>query len=599
MGFRARQIAAITFTATMVAVATGLINGAILVRMQVLEARDRAELLARSLYHLARHVVQQNADGDPRAELAADPGLRRFAEAVVGYWPVALYVAIKDESDVAILHSDPAQEGHPMARFETFAEFSKRSTPSQLWALSRGDRILVAEQPLSDGSKPLGSVVVAFSTLLLTRQVVHAVVTNALVAGGVVLIAFLASFLVANRLLAPVERLRMELARIDPGEGQPPLDLRTAADVGRLVEFFANVSERLGGERHEGGDPAWLKTMLDGLADAVIVFNRDQRVLALNDEACRLLGRSRGELEARPVDQVLARGHPLRSLLDEALERGAAFHSRTVSLSIDGEEIPYLLSAHVLREAERTSGTMVTARDLRKLSRLGSQLSYSRKLAALGRLTSGVAHEIRNPLNALVVQVALLRQKLEQEQEGGVRRHLDILEAEVKRLDRVVQGFLKFTRPEEIQLESVRLDQVVREVVDLMAARAEQGGIRLESHVGPDTPPVQGSAELLRQALLNLTSNAFDAMPRGGILRIRATVVEGSVVLAVEDTGDGIEAEALPKVFNLFYTTKNEGSGVGLSMVYRIVQLHGGEIRVESERGAGTRVTMTLPAAVA
>ena len=241
---------------------------------------------------------------------------------------------------------------------------------------------------------------------------------------------------------------------------------------------------------------------------------------------------------------------------------------------------------------------MVTARDLQQFSRLGSQLAYSQKLAALGRLTSGVAHEIKNPLNALVLHVELLRQKLG-DTDKDAKHHLDVLDEEVRRLDHVVLGFLKFTRPEELQLESVGLDRIVREVLEFLAAEAEQRGIRLEPYIPAELPALQGSAELLRQVLLNLAGNAFDAMPHGGVLRLRVEPArEGSIALTVEDTGEGIPAEELPKIFDLFYTTKRGGNGIGLSMVYRIVQLHGGEIHVDSERGVGTRVTMTFPEAV-
>lgn len=594
MGFRARQIIALTLTATTVAVATVLINAAILVRMQVFEAQHRAELWTQSLLHLARRDLRQQTPSELRRELAEDPALRQYVDSVVGYSSTALYMALKDLDGVAILHSDPRQEGQRMARFETFAEFAERGALTQLWALGRDDQVLIAELPFNADGVPVGSAVVAVSTLLLKQQLVGAVATDALLAGGVVLLAFLGSFFIAHRLLAPVERLRAELARIDPGEGAPPLDLRTEADVGRLIEFFAAASERHA-ERHEAGDGAWVQTMLDRLTDAVIVLNRQRGVLSLNDNACRLLGKSRNEVEGRPIDQVLAQGHPVRSLVEETLTHDAPVRSQTVELSVEGRDVPYLLSAHVLREGDRTFGVMLTARDVQRLSRLGSRLSYAQKLAALGRLTSGVAHEIKNPLNALVIQVALLRQKLG-ESHPDARRHLDVLEDEVKRLDRVVQGFMKFTRPEEIQLESVRLDKIVEEALELMAARAEQQGIRLETHVPQQLPAVQGSAELLRQVLLNLINNAIDAMPGGGLLRVRAEPsTEGSILLTLEDTGEGIPAADLARVFDLFYTTKSGGSGIGLSMAYRIIQLHGGEIRVDSERGAGTRVTMTLP----
>ncbi len=596
MGFRVRQAIALVLTATAVAIATGLISAAILVRLHVLEARDHAELLARTLYHLASHTIRQHTPAEARQALATDPALREYAEAVIGYSPIVLHVAIRDENGIAILHTDARKQGRPIVRLETFAEFSERNALAQFWVLARGRRALVVDLPFSaDGVTPFGSVVVAVSTVLLRQKLLGAVVTNAAVAGAAVLFAFLAAFFVTNRLLAPIERLRVELARVLPAEGQPPLDLRTDAGVSRLVEFFTTVSERLAGGRPERDGREWLKTMLGGLSDAVVVLSHDQRILSLNDEACRLLGRAREDLEGQPLRGVVASDHPLRALVEETLARDQTVRSRSVTLSLRGREMPYLLDAHVLRETDRLPGVMVTARDLERLTRVGSRLSYSQKLAALGRLTSGVAHEIKNPLNALVLQAALLRQKLG-DASPEATRHLDVVEEEVRRLDRVIQGFLEFTRPEELQLESVRLDGIVREALDLLAARAEQAGVRLASLVPAELPAVQGSAQLLKQALLNLVGNALDATPTGGRVDVRAEpTADGSIALTVEDTGEGIGPEDLRKVFNLYYTTRSAGNGLGLSLVYRIVQLHAGETRIESVRGVGTRVTMTLP----
>jgi signal transduction histidine kinase len=591
VGFRVRQAVTLGLTALAVALATGLISAAILVRLHVLEARDHAELLARTLYHLTSQAIRQHAGEDLRHALATDRSLREYTDAVIGYSPIVLNVAIKDHDGIALLHSDARKQGRRVLSPETFTEFSTRSSLAQFWLVLDGQRDLVAELPFSpDGQEPFGTVAVVVSTVLLRQSLMSAVVTNACVAGIAVLLAFLAAFLVSNRLLAPIARLRAELARIVPAD-----DLKNDADISRLVEFFTTVSERLAAGRHERDAREATKSLLDGLSDAVLVVGRELDILSLNDEAVRLLGCGRAELERGSLARTLAPTDPLRLLVEETLSRGETQRSRSALLVVAGREVPFLLDAFVLRERDRALGVMITARDLERSSQIGSRLSHSQKLAALGRLTSGVAHEIRNPLNALVLQAALLRQKLGPAVPHAAR-HLDIIEEEVKRLDRVIDGFLRFTRPEELQLETVRLDGILREAMDLMAARAEHGGIRMEAAVAPDLPRVRGSAELLRQALLNLMGNALDAMPAGGLLRVRADpTAEGTIALTVEDTGEGIGPEHLPKVFNLFYTTRSNGSGIGLSLVYRIAQLHGGDVQIDSERGTGTRVTMTLP----
>ena len=595
MGFRGKQIATLTLVAGAVALATSLMNATALTRLGVAEIQSRAELLAQTLYYQASRVIREPAGEDIRTALRSNEALRSDVDAMVGYSPTTLYVAITDALGVAIVHSDPRQEGVFLVTADSLSEFANRSTLSQLWALWRGHQVLEVELPFLVNGKPFGSIRVAVSTLFLKEELAGAITRNAALAAGVVLLSFIASFYLANRLLAPIEMLRRELARIDTGSEGPPLDLRNEEDVSRVADFFASMSRRLADDRRlkESGE-AWLETMLGGLADAVMVVSRERTILSLNHPAGELLGRSPGELQGKPLSEVLPPDDPLSLIVEEGFATSQAVGPRIVPLRVADREVPHMLTAQRLGETD-VFGVMVSARDMEKLSRLGSHLSYSQKLAALGRLTSGVAHEIKNPLNAMVIHVELLRQKLGREGPEA-RSYLDVLEEEIRRLDGVIQGFLKFTRPEELQLEAIRVDEVLGEATRLLVGEVERNGIRMEAEIETDLPEVYGDRELLQQAVLNLLINACEAMPEGGKLRLTANRPDGGgVILGIQDTGVGIDTEELPKIFDLYYTTKSRGSGIGLSMVYRIVQLHDGEVNVESTPGQGTRFTITLP----
>jgi PAS domain S-box-containing protein len=595
VGFRGKQIATLTLVAGAVALATSLMNATALARLGVAEIQSRAELLAQTLYHQASRVIREQAGQDIRSALRSNAALRSNVDAMVGYSPTTLYVAITDALGVAILHSDPRQEGVFVVTADSLAEFASRSPLSQLWALGRGHQVLEVELPFLVNGKPFGSIRVAVSTLFLKEELAGAITRNAALAAGVVLLSFIASFYLANRLLAPIEMLRRELARIDTGSEGPPLDLRNEEDVSRVADFFASMSRRLADDRRlrESGE-AWLETMLGGFADAVMVVSRERRILSLNHPAGELLGRSPSELQGKPLSEVVSPDDPLQLIVEEAFVAQQAVGPRIVPLRVADREVPHTLTAQRLGDAD-VFGVMVSARDMEKLSRLGSHLSYSQKLAALGRLTSGVAHEIKNPLNAMVIHVELLRQKLGKGSPEA-RGYLDVLEEEIRRLDGVIQGFLKFTRPEELQLEAIRIEEVLSEATRLLVGEVERNGIRMETQIAPDLPKVYGDRELLQQAVLNLLINACEAMPEGGELRLTASrPEEGRVVLDIQDTGVGIETDELPKIFDLYYTTKSRGSGIGLSMVYRIIQLHAGDVKVDSTPGQGTRFTITLP----
>jgi len=224
-------------------------------------------------------------------------------------------------------------------------------------------------------------------------------------------------------------------------------------------------------------------------------------------------------------------------------------------------------------------------------------VTYSQKLAALGRLTSGVAHEVKNPLNAMRIHLELLKTRLAGGQ-PAVRENLNVIAEEILRLDRVVQGFLKFVRPEELHLAPVDVGALLSEVARLMAPEASLAGARVALDVAAELPPVAGDVELLQQACTNLVTNSLQAMPRGGTVTLAAHLgPDGAVEVRISDEGVGISPDDLDKIFRLYYTTKPEGSGIGLSMVYRVVQVHDGRIDVDSTPGRGTTMTLTLPVA--
>jgi signal transduction histidine kinase len=251
------------------------------------------------------------------------------------------------------------------------------------------------------------------------------------------------------------------------------------------------------------------------------------------------------------------------------------------------------------------------------LERMASQLDVASRLAAISRITGGVAHEIKNPLNAISLRLDLLRARLGAPEEELIPE-IDVLSKEVTRLDRVVKTFLDFSRPVEVKLEEIDLEALTREVAELMAPQARLANIemRFEAPVavrtvatagsilaerstngsGRNSTWIRGDADMLKQAVLHLVTNALDAMKNGGNLLLSVTPEGNSVVLDVADDGPGIPQAVREKVFQLYFTTKSRGSGIGLAMTYRAVQLHNGTIDFTSEDGRGTTFHMRFPA---
>jgi signal transduction histidine kinase len=342
------------------------------------------------------------------------------------------------------------------------------------------------------------------------------------------------------------------------------------------------------------------------------------------------------------LTEILPPDHPLRRLSEQTLASRQSHGPLQATFADRGER---LVTTHPINDPKgELVGVMVTARNLQYLDQVQSTVRYSRKLAALGRLSAGVAHEVKNPLNAMMIHLELLRQKVvaapgastlrepqgrpEQgrgttgsgraglghargelvEPRAGVAtvpaasppaalEHVDIIANEIRRLDQVLQGFLKFTRAEDLKLQPLSVAALVDEVVPIVRPEAEQRGVALAVDCD-NVPDINGDPAMLRQAFLNLALNACQAMPTGGTLRIRAERQTGRrVAIAFTDTGTGIAPEHLKRIFDLYFTTKEKGNGIGLSMVYRTVQMHDGDIEVQSTPGLGTTFKILLPQA--
>jgi signal transduction histidine kinase len=234
------------------------------------------------------------------------------------------------------------------------------------------------------------------------------------------------------------------------------------------------------------------------------------------------------------------------------------------------------------------------------LDRMESQLDVASRLAAISRITGGVAHEIKNPLNAISLHLDLLRARLDGAEEG-LTSEIDILSREVRRLDRVVKTFLDFSRPVDVRLEEVDLAELVREVADLMTPQARLAHIdmQFDAPANGEITAIRGDADMLKQAVLNLVTNGLDAMQAahvGGQLHMSVGRAGDYIILEVADNGPGIPPELRQKVFQLYFTTKSTGSGIGLAMTYRAVQLHNGTIDFSSVDGQGTTFRLQFPA---
>jgi signal transduction histidine kinase len=595
LSIKTKQVAGVT---AIVGLAVIVLSGWYLVSLaQVLfaESRARADLIAKTAYQQAFNVLAAMPSGaDPNLALRNDPGLRSILESRV-YAADLLYAAIVDPEGLIVVHNDVTLTNQSLEPAGDLAALvDTGSTLEQLRTIfTSGGRKLEVRHPLRFGADDLGSLRVGVSTLLV-RSDFEARLTTALLTTLAVLIgASLVAMLLAQVSLRPIHVIRGGLARLGRGETDVNVELPRDDELDELGDSFKQVTARLAAGRTElAGQKATLESVVDQLEDAVALFAPDGTLLFANPAMRPALGAPMGT-----VRTLFPTGHPYRTSVEAALTAPAPNPADppaspvAVDVSGAGER---LLLAQAVRDAQgRPIAVMLVSRNLAYLAQVETTLSYSRKLAALSRLTAGIAHEIKNPLNASMIHLELLKMKVASSPDA--LEHVSVIANQVRRLDEVVQGLLKFTRPEDLRLEPVYLAQLIADLMPIISAEAGGSGVDVRVDVPADLPPAQADPRLLSQAFLNLALNACQAMPDGGKLRITARAKPNRrLEIAFEDSGCGIPAEDLPHIFDLYFTRRAQGSGIGLSLVFRTVQLHDGDIEVQSSPGRGTTFTVQL-----
>ena len=595
LGLKAKETLAISLLTFLVVATTTLVHFSQLTRITVKDAMDQADLITKQIYAQIARALSRTAGQDAQEVLRHDAELRSLLEASVGYSPHLLYALLAGQDGRAILHSEPGKEGALIPEQPPLRGLLALDPIRRYAALSQSGKIYEVILPFSLNKQPFGSVRLGLSTTLLRREV-NASLTRALALAGLALsMAWIVAMGLTNLALKPVRRITQEMERLRRGEFEVGGDLAGEGEFKELASQLQLLGQQLQSDRLQMlSEKAQLQQVVDQLEDGLIFLSQDRRVLFFNKAAELMVGRPVVEVLGWPVEDLLEPSNPLRPILNRESPLGGA-RNATVTLPKDGKFKEFLISTFSVGDAQQTMGTMVLLKDLESIRTVQSLVSYSAKLTALGRLTSGLAHEIKNPLNAMAIHLELLREKLDAPPEGA-QQNLTIIESEIRRLDRVVQGFVKFIRPQELSLKPVDLNAHLKGLIALLGAEWGSKGIRFDSQPDTNLPPVTADEELLHQAFLNILLNACQAMPSGGTVTVKTAQDSGGFVrVIIADEGVGIRSDDVDKIFRLYYTTKTDGSGIGLSLVYRIIQQHDGSIDVSSEVGRGTTMTVRLP----
>jgi PAS domain S-box-containing protein len=378
--------------------------------------------------------------------------------------------------------------------------------------------------------------------------------------------------------------------------------LVSAISMAAMISFLHYASTKRTLEEVKG----LARNILQSIPTGILSVNRSGIITAVNPTAEAVLKRAAADLLGNSYESVFASGEIIREVLEGALKN----HRHMSQKDLPYEGINGRLQTIRVSTVELTgddgqpAGVLLQAQDVTEWLGLEQRVRVAEKLAALHTLSAGVAHELRNPLSAMDLNLHLLEGELQEQGplKSETAHYLQVLNAECRRLSAILDNFMKFARPSSVDTHEVDVHRVIEHIVALMQLEAQEHKIHLEQSIEKDLPPVLGDETQISQVLVNVVVNAFHAMAKGGRCHIAATTctTDGKrwVEISVRDTGVGIPEEALPRLFEPFYTTKPSGSGLGLAIAYRIMQDHGGLISVSGAPGTGTVVALRFPALV-
>jgi signal transduction histidine kinase len=582
-----------------------------LLNQRIAQAYASNNVIAHEILFDVRHSLEtgiRDSNFDPndpnqlRAVVAKtlrnDADLQSILNSVIRYSPAVYDIAVVDTNNNGLIGTDASIQDRYLAPRDRFDTLVNASIAVQVRHVFGRPRVYDVAVPLERNGQPFAVVRVGIRTTFLKAEMGPSLRNAAIFCAVLIALSVFISALLSNAALHPITVIS---ARLDELSQVPQVEeLAAPARRPDEVAMVSTKIERLG-QRMRSVEEVFsalkenLDQVLGNLQDGLILFTRDGRAVLVSTAAARFLNRDR--------DKIL--GSDLRDVLDRE--------------TILGRTILDAFSAHIalLQEEVRTEagtniqvsldfihddnspgggalGALLTLHDAETAQQLEDDLELSRRLAAIGRLTSGVGHEVKNPINAIVVHLELLKNKMENPTPEA-QRHLDIIRGEIQRLARVVQTLVDFSRPVELAMATHDLRAVLGSVLELESVDFSSHNIELVATISNEPLPVHIDADLLKQALLNLLQNAVQAMPKGGKLEVACRRESRMAIVTIRDNGTGISPAVLDKIFNLYFTTKPLGSGIGLAVTYRILQLHNGHIFVNSVENTGTTFTLHLP----
>lgn len=611
MRLKTKLVLAITSLVFLIAGLLSLVYVTQLLHAAVQQSYDTNKMVANQVRFALLRALETGLQGrevDPNnpAELRAleasaireSAALQAVVDSVNRYSLTVYDINIGDSQSLTMVSTNPNNDEKPLPIRPDYSQLLKANPIRLIREVFGPPRVFDIVLPLERNGALFASVHVGTRTTLLQAFYAPWLAESLTLMGFALGTALLVAFLLSNLALQPLEEISAQLDRLTSASGEPgetetaPMQdtpERVSTKIEKIGQRMRNVEEVFSALKEN------LDQILSNLQDGILLFTGEGRAVLVSEAARRFLQIDRDRILGLHAQEIFDPSTVLGSTLAQAFEDESDLVNEVV-LTESGRRIQASVDFIHDGHTPQGLGALVTLHDLESVEEIESELELSRRMAAIGRLTSGVGHEVKNPINAIVVHLELLKNKLG-EDNAPAQRHLEVIDAEIHRLDRVVQTLVDFSRPVELQLREQDLRQIIGDVLALAADELSTRNVQLESAMPPYPLLVNVDADLLKQAAINIIQNGAQAMPSGGKLKVILEEDRKSALLRIADEGAGIPDDIKEKIFDLYFTTKSEGSGIGLAMTYRILQLHHGSVEVQSEIGRGTEFRLRIPLA--
>jgi signal transduction histidine kinase len=597
----------ITFMVTVMVAAFSYLYISQILRQRITSAYESTSRLTQQLAYFAENDLPDLSStridtNDPAAVrraladyLPMDTNLLNNLESEVALWPFIYDASVLDANGKALLHTNPQLIGKQVAARPDFHAVTTARFREQLRLVYSPAVVYDVNFPLQLNGAPFGKIHIGVSTVFLRSEITPRLLHAIYFSIASVFLSVLLAAGISNIALGPLKEISRNLDSVTLGETEELQRNDSEHDEFGLVSLkIANLGRQIRDSREifsalKDNVDQLMSTLQDGL----MLFTRDSRVVLVSAPVERFLGTPRGQLLGRTARDVFSNGTPLGATVLDAFERRRPLSQREFTAAA-GRRVQ--VSLDFVQEKSTQIGALLIMRDAESVRRIGDEIEMSRRLSASGRVTGGVAHEVKNPINAIVLHLQLLQNKLAQ-LDPDTRRHMDIIGSEIHRLDRVVQTLVDFMRARELHLVEVDFRNLLDDVALLAAPEAEQHGVHIRRVVFDEPLVIKADLDLMKQALLNVVINGIQSMSQGGELTIKAHREENAAVAEISDQGQGIAQDVQDKVFELYFTTKKDGTGIGLAQTYQILQWHYGAVEFQSTEGTGTTFRFRVPLA--